>query len=214
VFVIWFIEEAARVLCDAPLLPPLLTSIRGGEMWVLRTSWMDGNSLVSSNSGIETVANRFTLRYDGVSWLSLGLLFRLWSGCRTFEVTSRSLDVLSEFALRSGSASYSSSSPLSLLGSTKCTTPLFISYSSWVGHGAYAHDRGISTHRCPTWNSSDCSADPMSSPALNLTAVTGRKRNALPRIHGFLRSVQYLHFSESRNLTPRSVYIKPSNVIG
>jgi hypothetical protein len=196
VFVIWFIEEAARVLCDAPLLPPLLTSIRGGEMWVLRTSWMDGNSLVSSNSGIETVANRFTLRYDGVSWLSLGLLFRLWSGCRTFEVTSRSLDVLSEFALRSGSASYSSSSPLSLLGSTKC------------------NDRGISTHRCPTWNSSDCSADPMSSPALNLTAVTGRKRNALPRIHGFLRSVQYLHFSESRNLTPRSVYIKPSNVIG
>lgn len=63
----------------------------------------------------------------------------------------------------------------------------------------------MSTHVCPTPNSRDCSAEPMSSPALNLTALTGLKRNALPRMHAFFLSVQYLHFSLSRNLTPVEV---------
>lgn len=42
----------------------------------------------------------------------------------------------------------------------------------------------------------------MSSPALNFTALTGRKRNALPLMQGLFRSVQYLHLSVSRSLTP------------
>ena len=67
------------------------------------------------------------------------------------------------------------------------------------------HDAGMSTHVWLPLNSNDCSAEPTSSPALNLTAVTGRKRNAFPLMQALFRSVQYLHFSESRSFTPSKV---------
>jgi hypothetical protein len=169
---------------------------------------MEGKSLLSLKSEVGRSANEARSRYDDASWLSLETLVNVGVCFWTFDATSRVVGVLSGFASLSGSTSYSSSSPLSLLGSTKCTTPLSISHYRRVGIGSYTHERGIFTHCCPNWNSRDCSAEPMSSPALNLTAVTGRKRKALPRMHGFLRSVQYLHFSESRNFTPTSVYIK------
>jgi hypothetical protein len=175
---------------------------------------MDGRSLVSLKSVVEKCANGVSSLYDDTSWLSLETSFELASCHATFEETSSLLGVLSGFLSHSGSASYSSSSPLSLLGSIKRTTPFLISHWCWVGIGNYTHELGISTHCCPTRNSRDCSAEPISSPALNLTAVTGRKRKALPRIQGFLRSVQYLHFSESRNFTPVSVYIKRLDCIG
>jgi hypothetical protein len=79
---------------------------------------------------------------------------------------------------------------------------LVSNYSPTKGRVYRVQERGISTHFCPIRNSRLCSAEPISSPALNLTAFTGRKRNALPLTQGFLRSVQYLHFSESRNFTP------------
>jgi hypothetical protein len=68
--------------------------------------------------------------------------------------------------------------------------------------GVDPQDVGISTHVSLPRNSRDCSAEPTSSPALNLTAVTGRKRKALPLTQGRFRSVQYLHFSQSRIFTP------------
>lgn len=64
------------------------------------------------------------------------------------------------------------------------------------------HDLGTLTHVWLAPNSRLCSAEPISSPALNLTALTGRKRKALPLMQDLLRSVQYLHLSESCNLTP------------
>lgn len=80
------------------------------------------------------------------------------------------------------------------------SNPIFSSSPSVFG-GTNRRAGGISTHVWLPRNSNDCSADPTSSPALNLTVVTGRKRNALPRIHCRFRSEQYLHFSESRILT-------------
>ena len=70
------------------------------------------------------------------------------------------------------------------------------------------------THVSLPRNSRLCSAEPTSSPALNLTAVTGRKRKAFPLMHDRFRSEQYLHLSESRSFTPTSLSVGHEVTLG